>query len=155
MKTAHSWLANITCWYFPWSQVTRYLRQYLCKIWGQHSGAAETSGLLGCDTASGGWVAPHTFKDHSAFIFRVKESKKSHYLTSEMKTTSRISHSTYGATSEKTWMFGYGCVWNATSNHCNGSGNYKISYLKNCRGIRMDLKENGMWKFKTDLNAKG
>jgi hypothetical protein len=86
MKTAHSWLANITCWYFPWSQVTHYLRQYLCKIWGQHSGAAETSGLLGCDTASGGWVATDTLKDHSAFIFRVKESKKSHYLTSEMKT---------------------------------------------------------------------
>jgi len=51
----------------------------LCKNWGLHCGTAEDRGLLGCDTVSLG-AQCFVSEDHSAFIYKIKQSKKNHSL---------------------------------------------------------------------------
>jgi hypothetical protein len=55
-----------------------------CEIWDSLSGAAENSNLLEWDTVIW-WVVPIAFKDHIAFIFRVKHLNS---LTLKMKAQS-------------------------------------------------------------------
>jgi len=51
----------------------------LRKNWGLHCGTAEDRGLLGCDTMSLG-ARCFVSEDHSAFIYKIKQSKKNHSL---------------------------------------------------------------------------
>jgi hypothetical protein len=59
-----------------------------CEISGCHSGIAENTSVLGCDT---GHVVPSIWKDYSAFIFIVKQSRKT-WLTQTIKALQSISN---------------------------------------------------------------